>query len=218
MRIILLGAPGSGKGTQAKFLTDRYGIPLISMGEILRNIVQKKSDLCLKIKKFINFGRLLPDSLIIDIVENYINYNNYRNKFLLDGVPRTIGQAIAMKNKGILIDIILEFVLSDALIIERTVGRRIHVPSGRIYHTKFKPPKYNDLDDITGEQLVIRKDDEKNIVHKRLREYHKNIVSIIEFYSKRSYMNNALYFKIDANRNINDINLELVNIFSQRLR
>ncbi|MGP1958593.1 MAG: adenylate kinase, partial [Arsenophonus sp. NC-CH8-MAG3] len=182
MRIILLGAPGTGKGTQAEFIMARYGIPQISTGNMLRTTVETSTELGLKIKKLMDNGKLVTNELVIALVKQRIAQNDCRNGFLLDGFPRTIKQAEAMKNVGIAVDYVLEFNVPDKIILERIVGRRVHAPSGRVYHVKFSPPKVANRDDITGEELSIRQDDQEDTICKRLVEYHNLTEPLIPYY------------------------------------
>ncbi|AKC60469.1 adenylate kinase family protein [Blochmannia endosymbiont of Camponotus (Colobopsis) obliquus] len=212
MRIVLLGPPGSGKGTQSEFLANRYNIPQISIGKILRNIIQKKLYFSTSIKKFMESGELVPDHLVIDIINNYICQYNYYEKFVLDGFPRTLYQALTMKNKGIIVDVVVELVLSDASVIERIVGRRTHISSGRIYHIKFNPPKDDNYDDYTGEKLIIREDDQEDIAFKRLESYRKNTLPVIKYYSQEAQAGNLHYFSINGGCKISDIHRKLIKI------
>jgi len=168
MRIILLGAPGAGKGTQAQFIMERYGIPQISTGDMLRAAVKAGTDLGKKAKEVMDAGQLVSDELIIGLVKERIQQEDCQKGFLLDGFPRTIPQADAMKEAGISIDAVLEFDVADEEIVKRMSGRRVHPGSGRVYHVVYNPPKVEGKDDVTGEDLVIRPDDEESIVRDRL--------------------------------------------------
>ncbi|MCR3755156.1 MAG: adenylate kinase [Candidatus Westeberhardia cardiocondylae] len=212
MRIILLGAPGSGKGTQSRFITNRYKIPQISSGEILRSLLKEDSVLSKKIKKFMNFGILVPDDLIISLIKNRIQKNDCLDGFLLDGFPRTVFQANYMKKQGIKIDFVFEILVPDDVIINRIIGRRIHLRSGRVYHVMFNPPKQNNIDDITGDPLIIRGDDKIEILNNRLFEYHKKSLFLIDFYKYESYINNIKFYKIDGTKEIFEVHNLLSNI------
>lgn len=212
MHIILLGAPGTGKGTQAQFIMKKYGIPQISTGDMLRAAVKAHSELGKQAKVFMDAGQLVTDELVITLIKECIKQENYHNGFLLDGFPRTLPQAKAMAEEGIEVDYVLEFAVPDMLIIDRIGGRRVHTPSGRIYHVKFNPPKYKGKDDITGELLTVRKDDQKDTVRKRLMEYHQQTAPLIDYYRKEANAGNTRYFTIDGTRNINEINAELTAI------
>jgi adenylate kinase len=198
MNIILLGAPGAGKGTQAKFLKDHFQIPQISTGDMLREAVAKKSALGNKAKEFMDTGKLVPDSLIIDLVKLRIQQDDCKNGFLLDGFPRTIPQANAMNAAKIQINYVIEIDVPDDEIINRLGGRRIHPASGRIYHVTNNPPKVQNLDDITGEPLIIRDDDRQDTILKRLATYHEQTKPLVDFYKKFVGENKPTYFRIDG--------------------
>jgi len=183
MRIVLLGAPGAGKGTQAQFIAKEFGIPKISTGDMLRSEVQAKTPFGLDAKKHMDAGALVPDHLIIRMVENRLTNADCKNGYLLDGFPRTIPQAEALKNSTVTLDFVLELDVPDAEIVERVAGRRVHLPSGRTYHVKFHPPKVADQDDLTGEPLVLRDDDREETVKSRLAVYHAQTAPLVAFYS-----------------------------------
>lgn len=212
MRIILLGAPGAGKGTQAQFIMEKYGIPQISTGDMLRAAVKAGSELGKQAKQMMDDGKLVTDELVIALVKERIAQPDCKNGFLLDGFPRTIPQADAMKDAGIDIDYVLEFDVPDDIIVERIVGRRVHAPSGRVYHIKFNPPKVESKDDVTGEELTVRKDDQEETVRKRLVEYHELTEPLIEYYSKQAEAGSVRYFKLDGTRNVADVRDELSHI------
>ncbi|AMA64945.1 Adenylate kinase [Candidatus Arsenophonus lipoptenae] len=212
MRIIFLGAPGSGKGTQAQLIRQKYDIQKISIGDILRNAANKNIHLDIKTKKLMDKGDYIKDELVINLIKNYLANHNYQKGFILDGFPRTIPQAKAIKNINISIDYVFEFDISDEIIIERIIGRRIHIPSGRVYHIKFNPPKIENKDDITGEKLIIRPDDKEAVVRKRLIEYHKFTKPLIEYYRHESYITNVKYFKLNASFSIKKISKKLFKI------
>lgn len=183
MRIILLGAPGAGKGTQAQFIKDRYGIPQISTGDMLRAAVKAGTPLGLQAKAVMDAGQLVSDDLIIALVKDRLSQSDCEKGYLLDGFPRTIPQAEAMRANGIDVDHVVEFVVPDEEIIERLSGRRVHPGSGRVYHLQNHPPKVEGKDDETGEPLVQRDDDKEETVRKRLDVYHSQTKPLIEFYS-----------------------------------
>ncbi|TCV94438.1 adenylate kinase [Biostraticola tofi] len=212
MRIILLGAPGAGKGTQAQFIKEKYGIPQISTGDMLRAAVKAESDLGKKAKEIMDAGKLVTDDLVIALVKERITQQDCRNGFLLDGFPRTIPQADAMKDAAINADYVLEFDVPDALIVDRIVGRRVHAPSGRVYHVKFNPPREENKDDVTGEPLTTRKDDQEETVRKRLVEYHQQTAPLVDYYKKEAQAGNTRYFNIDGTRKVTEINQELAKI------
>ncbi|MGL5791566.1 MAG: adenylate kinase, partial [Plesiomonas shigelloides] len=196
MRIILLGAPGAGKGTQAQFIMEKYGIPQISTGDMLRAAVKAGTELGLQAKAIMDAGQLVTDELIISLVKERIAQEDCRNGFLLDGFPRTIPQADAMKEAGIDVDFVLEFDVPDQVIVERMSGRRVHPASGRVYHVVYNPPKVEGKDDVTGEDLIIRADDEAETVRKRLAIYHEQTEPLVAYYTKEADAGNTRYFKL----------------------
>lgn len=212
MRIILLGAPGAGKGTQAQFIMEKYGIPQISTGDMLRAAVKTGSELSKQAKEIMGAGKLVADELVIALVKERITQEDCRNGFLLDGFPRTIPQADAMKEAGINVDYVLEFDVPDELIVDRIIGRRMHVPSGRVYHVKFNPPQVAGKDDVTGKELTMRKDDQEETVRKRLVEYHQMTTPLISYYSKEAVAGNTQYRKIDGTRKVSEVSAELATI------
>ena len=184
MRLILLGAPGAGKGTQANFIKEKYNIPQISTGDMLRAAVKAGTPLGLEAKAIMDAGGLVRDDIIIGLVTERIAEADCANGFLFDGFPRTIPQAEAMKAAGVDIDYVVEIDVPDAAIIERMAGRRVHVASGRTYHVKFNPPKVAGKDDLTGEDLIQRDDDLEETVQKRLAVYHEQTEVLVGFYGK----------------------------------
>jgi adenylate kinase len=191
MKLILLGAPGAGKGTQAAFLCQKYGIPQISTGDMLRAAVKAGTELGLAAKKVMDAGGLVSDDIIIGLVKERITQPDCANGFLFDGFPRTIPQADAMKAAGVKIDTVLEIDVPDQSIIERMSGRRVHVASGRTYHVKFNPPKVAGQDDVTGEELIQRADDSEETVRKRLEVYHQQTRPLVDYYSQWSATGDA---------------------------
>lgn len=183
MRIILLGAPGAGKGTQATFIKDQFNIPQISTGDMLRAAVKAGSPLGVEAKSFMDSGGLVPDAVIIGLVKERIKEADCENGFLFDGFPRTIPQADAMKDAGVAIDYVVEIDVPDSAIVERMSGRRSHPDSGRTYHIKFNPPKTTGKDDVTGEDLVQREDDKEDTVKKRLDVYHDQTKPLVDYYA-----------------------------------
>lgn len=184
MRIIMLGAPGAGKGTQAQFITERFDIPQISTGDMLRAAVKAESELGKQVKEVMATGGLVSDDIIIALIEERIQQPDCENGFLLDGFPRTIPQAEALKDQGIVIDYVVEIAVDDEEIVNRLSGRRVHEPSGRIYHVKYDPPKEEGKDDKTGEPLVQREDDKEETVRNRLAIYHDQTAPLIGFYQE----------------------------------
>ncbi|MEQ1685995.1 MAG: adenylate kinase [Burkholderiaceae bacterium] len=183
MRLILLGAPGAGKGTQATFICKRFGIPQISTGDMLRAAVKAGTELGVAAKKVMDSGGLVSDDIIIGLVKERITQPDCANGFLFDGFPRTLPQADAMKEAGVKLDLVLEIDVPDEAIIERMSGRRVHVASGRSYHVKFNPPKVAGKDDVTGEDLILRVDDAEETVRNRLAVYKSQTRPLVEYYS-----------------------------------
>jgi len=183
MRLILLGAPGAGKGTQATFICQKYGIPQISTGDMLRAAVKTGSPMGLAAKKVMDSGGLVSDDIIIGLVKERIAQADCAKGFLFDGFPRTIPQADAMKNSGVVLDYVLEIDVPFDAIIDRMSGRRVHVASGRSYHVTFNPPKVSGVDDVTGEALIQRDDDKEETVKKRLDVYSAQTRPLVDYYS-----------------------------------
>ena len=207
MRIILLGAPGAGKGTQAQILKDKFNIPQISTGDMLRAAIKANTKLGLEAKQFMDSGALVPDQLIIELVKERIQDSDCKQGFLLDGFPRTIPQAEAMKEAAITIDMVIEIDVPDNIILDRLSGRRTHLASGRIYHIHNNPPKIQGKDDVTGEDLVQRDDDKEETILKRLNVYHSQTKPLVDYYLKWSASENEglRYIKINGLGNVNDI-------------
>jgi adenylate kinase len=183
MRVILLGGPGAGKGTQATYIKEKFGIPQISTGDMLRAAVKAGTPLGVAAKKVMDSGGLVSDDIIIGLVKERIKEADCANGFLFDGFPRTIPQADAMKAAGVKIDYVVEIDVDDSHIIERMSGRRAHLPSGRTYHLKFNPPKVAGKDDVTGEDLIQRDDDKEETVKKRLEVYHAQTEPLVGYYN-----------------------------------
>lgn len=184
MRIILLGAPGAGKGTQARFIASTFNIPQISTGDMLRAAIKECSPLGLEAKKVMDAGKLVSDEIILGLVKERLSKQDCENGCLFDGFPRTIAQAEALKKDGIDIDHVIDIEVNDEEIIKRMSGRRVHLASGRTYHVLFNPPEKEGLDDVTGEALVQREDDCEETVRKRLDIYHKETAPLIDYYQK----------------------------------
>jgi adenylate kinase len=213
MRLILLGAPGAGKGTQATFIKEQFNIPQISTGDMLRAAVKAGTPLGVEAKKFMDAGGLVPDEVIIGLVKERIKDADCQAGFLFDGFPRTIPQAEAMKQAGVMIDYVVEIDVPDEAIIERMSGRRSHPASGRTYHVKFNPPKVEGKDDLTGEELVQREDDKEDVVKNRLNVYHAQTKQLVGYYS--NWANSGTggapkYVKVNG---IGDMNTIKDNIF-----
>ncbi len=182
MRFILLGGPGAGKGTQSTFLCERYSIPQISTGDMLRAAISEGTPLGVEAKKVMDVGELVSDDLIVGLVKERITQDDCKVGFLFDGFPRTIAQADALKKDNIHIDAVLEIAVDDEEIVKRISGRRAHLPSGRTYHIIYNRPKKDGIDDITGEPLVQREDDEEETVRRRLAIYHEQTAPVIDYY------------------------------------
>ena len=208
MRLILLGAPGAGKGTQATFLCQKFGIPQVSTGDMLRAAVKAGSPLGMAAKKVMDSGALVSDDIIIGLVKERIAQPDCANGFLFDGFPRTIAQADAMKHAGVKLDVVLEIDVPDSAIIERMSGRRAHLPSGRTYHVKFNPPKVAGIDDVSGEPLVQRADDSEETVKKRLQVYHAQTRPLVDYYANWAASGDAnapRHRKIDGSGSVEQI-------------
>ena len=208
MRLILLGAPGAGKGTQAAFICKKFGIPQISTGDMLRAAVKAGSPMGVAAKKVMDSGALVGDDIIIGLVKERITQADCANGFLFDGFPRTIPQADAMKAAGVKLDLVLEIDVPDAAIIERMSGRRVHIASGRTYHLRFNPPKLEGKDDVTGEDLIQRADDEEATVRKRLEVYQSQTRPLVAYYAEWSKTGDALapmYRKISGTGSVDEI-------------
>ena len=184
MRLILLGPPGAGKGTQANFIKEQFGIPQISTGDMLRAAVKAGTPLGLEAKKIMDAGGLVRDDIIIGLVKDRLKEAVCKSGYMFDGFPRTIPQAEAMKDAGVPIDYVLEIDVPDSEIVARMSGRRVHMASGRTYHIKFNPPKVEGKDDVTGEPLIQRDDDKEATVLKRLEVYHEQTVALVGYYGK----------------------------------
>lgn len=214
MRLILLGAPGAGKGTQANFIKEKFGIPQISTGDMLRAAVKAGTPLGLEAKSIMDAGGLVRDDIIIGLVKERIAEADCAKGFLFDGFPRTIPQAEAMKEAGVDIDYVVEIDVPDAAIIERMAGRRVHVASGRTYHIKFNPPKVEGKDDETGEELIQRADDAAETVKKRLDVYHEQTEVLVGYYGKLAASGDAKapqYVKING---VGDVNVIRDQVFA----
>lgn len=212
MRIILLGAPGAGKGTQAQFLMNKYGIPQISTGDMLRSAIKEGSELGLAAKQVMDAGQLVSDDIIIGLVKERIAKDDCSKGFLLDGFPRTIPQANAMKDNGVVVDHVIEFDVPDDVIVERMSGRRVHPASGRVYHIKYNPPKVTGKDDETGEELVIRADDIEATVRKRLAIYHEQTELLVGYYRKAAEAGETQYHYVDGTKPVDEISASLVKL------
>ncbi|GGP26939.1 adenylate kinase [Silvimonas amylolytica] len=213
MRLILLGAPGAGKGTQATFIKEKFNIPQISTGDMLRAAVKAGTPLGLEAKAIMDAGGLVRDDIIIGLVKERIAEPDCANGFLFDGFPRTIPQAEAMKDAGVTIDFVVEIDVPDSSIIERMAGRRVHVASGRTYHVKFNPPKVEGKDDVTGEELIQRVDDEEETVKKRLAVYHEQTEVLVGYYGQQAASGDATAPKYVKVNGVGDVNAIRDGIF-----
>jgi len=184
MKLILLGPPGAGKGTQAGFITKEFGIPQISTGDMLRSAARAGTPAALAVKKLMDAGQLVPDAYIVELVKERLLHPDCRAGYLFDGVPRTLAQAETMKAAGIGFDHVLEIAVPDDEIVARMSGRRVHLASGRTYHVRFNPPKVPDRDDATGEPLVQREDDREDTVRRRLTVYHSQTQALVDYYQR----------------------------------
>jgi len=208
MRVILLGGPGAGKGTQAGFIKEHFKIPQISTGDMLRGHVKAGTELGKAAKKIMDEGGLVSDDIIIGMVKERINEPDCENGFLFDGFPRTLAQADAMKDAGVFVDAVVEIAVPDEEIIKRMSGRRVHLASGRTYHVVFNPPKEEGKDDETGEELIQRDDDKEETVKLRLKVYHDQTAPLIDYYSRWAEDGGEgapRYIKVDGVGGVNEI-------------
>jgi adenylate kinase len=198
VKLILLGAPGVGKGTQAKFIMEKYQIPQISTGDMLREAVRAGTELGEKVKAVMDSGALVTDEIIIDLVKARIQKDDCANGFLFDGFPRTIPQAQALEDQGIEIDRVIEITVLDEEILSRLSGRRVHEPSGRVYHITYNPPKREGFDDLTGEHLIQRDDDQEETIKERLIVYREQTAPLVDFYRQKSEGSDLEYHAVDG--------------------
>lgn len=212
MRIILLGAPGAGKGTQAQFLTKKYNIPQISTGDMLRAAIKAGTEMGKLAKEAMDAGKLVTDEIIIGLVKDRIIEHDCKNGYLLDGFPRTLGQADALKNAGIQIDAVIEIDVPDNEIVKRMSGRRVHLASGRTYHIVYNPPIIDGKDNETNEDLIQRDDDKEEVVLDRLKVYHEQTKPLIGYYKEYSKSSDTLtYITVDGTQNINNVEEAIIN-------
>lgn len=209
MRVILLGAPGAGKGTQAQFIMEEYGIPQISTGDMLRAAIKNGTELGNKVKAVMDSGALVSDEIIIALVKERIAESDCANGFLFDGFPRTIPQAEALRDAGVAIDHVVEIAVDDEEIVKRMSGRRVHPESGRTYHVVFNSPKEEGKDDVTGEALVQRADDEEGTVRKRLGVYHDQTAPLVEFYQQVD--GDTRYSRIEGIGSVDEIRQQVLD-------
>ena len=211
MRVILLGGPGAGKGTQANYIKEKYSIPQISTGDMLRAHVKAGTELGVAAKKIMDAGGLVSDDIIIGMVKERLTQDDCKSGYLFDGFPRTIPQAEALKAAGVPLDAVVEIDVPDEEIIKRMSGRRVHVASGRTYHVVFNPPKVEGKDDVTGEDLIQRDDDQEDTVKARLKVYHDQTEPLIAFYSKEADAGSCKYVKINGIGKVDEIRDQIFN-------
>lgn len=205
--IILLGAPGAGKGTQAKFITEKYAIPQISTGDMLRNAIKAGTELGLKAKAVMDQGQLVSDEIVIGLVKERITQDDCKNGYLFDGFPRTTAQADALKNAGVNIDFVVEISVPDSAILQRLSGRRVHLASGRTYHVSNNPPKVAGKDDVTSEDLIQRDDDKEETIKKRLEVYHAQTAVLSSYYSQN---NSVKFITVDGTQDVAAVTNDLL--------
>ena len=216
MRIILLGAPGAGKGTQAKFICNRFSIPQISTGDMLRESVRAGSSLGKKVKTVMEEGALVTDEIIIDLVKERIKRDDCKKGYLFDGFPRTIPQAEALAQQNIQIDSVIEIKVEDAQIISRLAGRRVHLASGRVYHIVNNPPKQKNVDDLTGEPLIQREDDKEDTIKQRLEVYRNQTEPLVNFYQQKQKEGALSYRSVDGDKAYDNLSEEIL-IYLEKL-
>lgn len=213
MRLILLGPPGAGKGTQAQFICERFGIPQISTGDMLRAAVKEGSELGLKAKEIMSSGGLVSDDIIIALVKERISQPDCNNGFLFDGFPRTLPQADAMKEANVKLDHVLEIAVEDEEIVKRLAGRRVHPGSGRVYHVEYNPPKEDGKDDVTGEALIQRDDDRESTVRNRLSVYHDQTAPLVSYYQQWAAQEPdaaPTYHRVEGVGGVDDIRAQVI--------
>ena len=216
MRIILLGAPGVGKGTQAKFICNRFSIPQISTGDMLRESVRDGSSLGKKVKTVMEEGGLVTDDIIIDLVKERIERDDCKKGYLFDGFPRTIPQAEALAQQNIQIDSVIEIKVEDAQLISRLAGRRVHLASGRVYHIVNNPPKQKNVDDLTGEPLIQREDDKEDTIKQRLEVYRNQTEPLVNFYQEKQKEGALSYRSVDGDKAFDNLSEEIL-IYLEKL-
>ncbi|MBD3611251.1 MAG: adenylate kinase [Hydrogenovibrio crunogenus] len=212
MKFILLGAPGAGKGTQAQFLTKEFNIPQISTGDMLRAAIKAQTPMGKMAKEFMDAGKLVTDEIIIGLVKDRIAEPDCANGFLLDGFPRTVPQADALKAAGVEIDAVIEIDVPDSEIVNRMAGRRVHPASGRTYHITYNPPKVDDKDNETGDDLIQREDDKAEVVLDRLKVYHEQTAPLIGYYKAEAEKNDQLkYIQVDGTQPIDTVEKSILS-------
>ena len=213
MKLILLGPPGAGKGTQANVIKDKFSMPQISTGDMLRSAVSAGTELGVKLKQIMDEGGLVPDDLILDLVNQRLSEDDCNNGYLLDGFPRTLAQAEGMRSLAIDVDYVVEIKVEDETIIRRMSGRRVHLASGRTYHIEFNPPQQEGKDNETGEPLIQRDDDQEETVRQRLEVYHRQTAPLIKFYRERAATPNSSLkcISIDGMQNVEIVSLNILD-------
>lgn len=210
MRIILLGMPGAGKGTQAQLIQEKLSIANVSTGAILRDVSKSETDLGRRVQSFLNSGQLVPDEIIIEMLVNRISMQDCLDGFILDGFPRNIEQARSLEEAGVDIDLVVYLKISEDEIINRMSGRRVHLPSGRSYHLVFNPPKVEGKDDVTGEDLVLRSDDTAAVIKKRLEVYFKETEPMLAYYRDQ----NLKFYEVDAGNSVDEVTKDIFEIIN----
>ena len=210
MRVILLGMPGAGKGTQAQIIEEKFAIANVSTGAILREVSKSQSHLAQKVQTYLNSGQLVPDEIIIEMLVERISKDDCNNGFILDGFPRNIEQAKSLDQAGVSIDLVIYLKILEEQIIERMSGRRIHLASGRSYHTTFNPPKVDGKDDLTGEDLIQRSDDKPDVIKKRLEVYFNETEPMLDFYKNKDIQ----FYEIDASEPVKAVTEKILKIIN----
>lgn len=219
MRLVLLGCPGAGKGTQAKFVKEKYHLAQISTGDMLRAAITAGTPLGQQVKQIMDEGRLVSDDIMIQLVKERIQQPDCANGFLLDGFPRTIPQAEALRENHIHLDYIVEISVRDEELISRLSGRRVHLASGRVYHVMFNPPKVEGIDDVTGEPLVHRSDDHEETIKKRLTVYHQQTEPLINYYTQQAQQHSAnapIYIKINGIGSVEEVSERIFSAIAEK--
>lgn len=205
MRLVLLGSPGAGKGTQAKFIKEKFHIPQISTGDMLRAAINMGTPLGKQVKQIMDEGRLVSDDIMIRLVKERIEQPDAHNGFLLDGFPRTIPQAEALHDNNVQLDYVIEIKVPESELIQRLSGRRVHPASGRVYHVLYNPPRVEGKDDVTGEPLIQRQDDHEDTIRHRLRVYHQQTEPLVQYYSQGSRQDNPVFIQVDGSNSVEEV-------------
>ena len=219
MRVILLGGPGAGKGTQAAMVCKHFDMPQISTGDMLRSAIAERTEIGVRASQLVDSGELVPDEIIIGMVKQRIKSADCKSGFLLDGFPRTVPQAQALRREKIKIDLVIEIAVDDQEVLRRMTGRRVHLPSGRTYHVEFNPPKQPGIDDVTGEPLVQRADDDIETVRERLKVYHKKTAPLIDYYICWAAKNDTVapgYARVSGIGSVRFVSDSIINVLKRR--